>query len=90
MARSALENVAQMIETSRKTSAALVGESVVAIFEDDSLEPKTEKMLDPSVDFSKTFVYNEELENLMLKTLFATRIEESDKAYKATNISYYC
>jgi hypothetical protein len=77
MARSALENSAQLVDTCRSISATLVGETE---------ELRTGKFLDPSVDFRKNIVMSQDFEDLLLRTLFATRLPGSEEFYKATNI----
>jgi hypothetical protein len=77
MARSALENTGQLVDTCRSISATIVGETE---------ELGKGRLLDPSVDFRNTTVMSEDFEDLLLRTLFATRLPGSEEFYKATNI----
>ncbi len=77
MARFALENAAQFVDTCRSIAATIVGETE---------ELGKGRLLDPSVDFRKNVVMSQDFEDLLLRTLFATRLPGSDEFYKATNI----
>jgi hypothetical protein len=77
MARSALENSAQLVDACRSISATLAGES-------EGLA--NGGLLDPSVDFKQSIVISEDFEKLLLKTLYATRLPGSEEFYSPTNI----
>ena len=86
MARSALENSAQLLDTSRSISATLVGDTVAAALTEEAEDVGKQKLLDPSVDFRKAMVISEDFEKLLSKTLFATRLPGSEEIFKPTNI----
>ena len=77
LARSALETAAAFVDAARTASATIIG------------KPKDGKpgcILDPDVDLRTTFVGSQELELYSLKTIFASRLPESETIYNPTNI----
>jgi hypothetical protein len=77
LARSALETAAAFVDAARTVSATIIG------------KPKDGKpgcILDPDVDLRTTFVGSEDLERYSLKTIFASRLPESETIYNPTNI----
>ena len=77
LARSGLENAAQFADVARSISAKIIGTS-----------EKTShgRLLEPSIDFRKSRVVSQDFEDLMLRTLFATRLPNTDEFYQARNI----
>ena len=77
LARSALETAAAFVDTARMVSATLRGSTT---------DLKSSAILDLAVDLRTTVVVNEELERYSLKTIFASRLPESETIYNPTNI----
>ena len=77
LARSALETAAAFVDASRTVTATICGKGT-------KQTPGT--ILDPPTDLRKTAVVSEELELYSLKTIFASRLPESETIYNPTNI----
>lgn len=77
VARSALETAAAFVDTARTVSATISGPTT---------ERKPSAILDPAVDLRWTVVVNNPLEQYSLKTIFASRLPESETVYNPTNI----
>jgi hypothetical protein len=77
LARSALETAAAFVDTARTVSATISG---------PTRDRKSSAILDPAVDLRTTVVVNKELEQHSLKTIFASRLPESETIYNPTNI----
>jgi hypothetical protein len=77
LGRSALETAAAFVDAARVVSATIVGPTT---------ERKPSPILDPAVDLRTTLVVSEELERYSLKTIFASRLPESERIYSPTNI----
>jgi hypothetical protein len=78
LARSALETAAAFVDAARTVSATIMGPTG---------EEKPGPILDPAVDLRTTCVISEELESYSLKTIFASRLPESETIYNPTNIA---
>ncbi len=76
LARSALETAAAFVDAARTVSATISGVT--------KAHPGT--ILDPAIDLRNTIVTSEELEQYSLKTIFASRLPESETIYSPTNI----
>jgi len=76
LSRSGIETAAQFADLARRTVATLIG---------TTREDGKGRLLDPEIDLRKTVVASEDFERLILKTLFATRLDVSEEVYKATN-----
>ena len=77
LARSVLETAAAFVDAARTVSATISGSTE---------ERKPSAILDPHVDLRTTIVNNEELEKYSLKTIFASRLPESETIYIPINI----
>lgn len=77
LARSALETSAAFVDAARTVSMTLSGPTT---------EQKPSPILDPAVNLRTAVVTSEELEGYSLKTIFASRLPESDTIYNPTNI----
>lgn len=77
LARSTLETAAAFVDAARTVSATIIGPTA---------ESKPSPIIDPDVDLRKVVITSEELERISLKTIFASRLPESDAIYSPTNI----
>ena len=77
LARSALETAAAFVDAARTMSATI---------RHTGTEQNPGSILDPTIDLRTTVVMSTELEHHSLKTIFASRLPESDRIYEATNI----
>jgi len=77
LARSTLETAAAFADAARTVSASITGPTT---------QSKPSPVLDPAVDLRTTCVISEELERISLKTIFASRLPESETIYSPTNI----
>lgn len=77
LARAALETAAAFVDSARTVSVTLSGPTT-----ERTLAP----ILDPEVDLRANVVISKELEQYSLKTIFASRLPESDRIYSPTNI----
>lgn len=77
LARSALETAAAFVDAARMVSATIRGPNP---------EQTPSLILDPAVDLRKTAVISDDLERYSLKTIFASRLPESETIYNPTNI----
>jgi hypothetical protein len=77
LARSALETAASFVDSARTVNASICGSST---------QQQPSPVLDPAIDLRKTMVISEELENYSMKTIFASRLPESETIYNPTNI----
>jgi hypothetical protein len=77
LARAALETVAAFVDAARMVSATISGPTT---------ERNSRAILDPSIDLRTTIVISQELELYSLKTIFASRLPESETIYNATSI----
>lgn len=73
LARSALETAAAFVDAARMVTGTIK-------------EGKSSPILDPDVDLCTTLVISEKLEEYSLKTIFASRLPESEIIYNPTNI----
>lgn len=76
LARSALETAAAFVDAARTVSATITR----------TTDGKSGSILDPDVDLRTTVVISEELERYSLKTIFASRLPESETIYNPINI----
>jgi hypothetical protein len=76
LARSALETSAAFVDAARMVSMTISG----------TTERKPSAILDVAVDLRKTPVVSADLEQYSLKTIFASRLPESETIYNPTNI----
>jgi hypothetical protein len=77
LARSALETAVQLVDMARRVSATLAGAGP---------EDRGGRLLDPKLDLNSMLTASQDFEDLILKTLFGTRLPESDEFYKAKNV----
>jgi hypothetical protein len=78
LARSALETAAAFVDAARTVSTTIIGTTT---------DGKPGLILDSDVDLRTTVVTSEELERYSLKTIFASRLPESETIYNPTNIA---
>jgi hypothetical protein len=77
LARAALETAAAFADSARRVSVTICGPTT---------ERKPSPILDPAIDLRTTVVFSEELELYSLKTIFASKLPESETIYNPTNI----
>ncbi|MGH9808703.1 MAG: hypothetical protein ACRD9W_15910, partial [Terriglobia bacterium] len=77
LARSALETAAAFVDAARTVSATIMG---------PTSEEKPGPILDPAIDLRMNCVISKELELYSLKTIFASKLPESETIYTPTNI----
>jgi hypothetical protein len=77
LARSALETAAAFVDAARTVSATISG---------SAKEGKLGPVVDPSVNLRTTGVTSEDLEQYSLKTIFASKLPESETVYIPTNV----
>jgi hypothetical protein len=75
LARAGIETAAQFADMARRTTATLIG-----------VTPEKGRLLDPEIDLRKNIVASEDFEDLVLKTLFATRLPGIEDFYQAKNV----
>jgi len=76
LARSALETAAAFVDAARTVSATITR----------TTDGKSGSILDADVDLRTTVVISEELERYSLKTIFASRLPESETIYNPINM----
>jgi hypothetical protein len=77
LARSGIETAAQFADMARRTAATLIGATP---------EDSKGRLLDPEVDLRKNVIASDDFEELVLKTLFATRLPGTEETYQAKNV----